>query len=438
MTLDSQGAPLTHDAPVTLAVVGAGNRGRHAYGGWVAAHPGLARVVAVAEPDPVRLARMADQHGVPTDRRYRSWEAMLSVPRLADAVLITTPDRLHVSPALAALRAGYDILLEKPIAPDAGGVLRLAEEARALGRSVTIGHVLRYTPFFTVIKRLLDEGRIGQVMTIHYTENVGYWHFAHSFVRGNWRNEAQSSPFILAKSCHDLDMLRWLAGAPCLRVSSFGSLSHFRPENAPQGAPARCTDGCPAEPTCPFSAVRFYTQTLAGHAGWPVNVITEDLSPEGRLHALRTGPYGRCVYRCDNDVVDHQVAIFEFANGATAAFTVTGFTEENTRTLKIMGTAGEIRGHLEKGEVELRTFAPARSERILASGAGGHSGGDEGLMEALVRRLQAARRGEKATEMLTSLEESVDSHLMAMAAERSRHDGRVVEMEAFRAALPAA
>ncbi|WP_324670216.1 Gfo/Idh/MocA family protein [Geochorda subterranea] len=422
---------------VTLAIVGAGNRGADVYARYALEHPNEARVVAVADPDRARRDALGDAHGIPPEHRYPSWQELLERPRLADAVVIATPDRLHVEPALRAIELGYDILLEKPIAPTAEGVRRVAEAERRSrerggGGSVTVAHVLRYTPFFSTIKRLLDVGRIGDLVSVQYTENVGYWHFAHSFVRGNWRNTATSSPMILAKSCHDMDMLRWLVGRPWRQISSFGSLVHFRPENAPPGAPARCTDGCPAADRCPFDAVRFYVQEMRDSNDWPVSVITRDFSPEGRLAALRTGPYGRCVYRCDNDVVDHQVVAIEFEGGVTAAFTMCGFTEENTRTLKLMGTRGEIRGHLEKGEIEVRSFVTTGAagpvhEVMRVRGNGRHAGGDQGLMAAFIRRLRARKSGTVPEEALTSLQESLDSHFMAFAAEQSRLQGTVVK-----------
>ncbi|MEW6046725.1 MAG: Gfo/Idh/MocA family oxidoreductase [Bacillota bacterium] len=438
------------NAPVTLAIIGAGHRGGEAYARWALEHPGEARVVAVADPNAERREALAERHSIPFEHRYARWEDLLSSGRLADAVVIATPDRLHVAPTLRALQLGYHVLLEKPIAPTRDEVLQVARAAERAPGSVTVCHVLRYTPFFSTIKRLLDQGRIGSLVSVQYTENIGYWHFAHSFVRGNWRNLQTSSPMILAKSCHDMDMMRWLAGAPSRSISSFGSLMHFRRENAPPGAPERCTDGCPAERSCPFYAPRLYLEYTRDWTGWPVSVITRDFSPEGRLQALREGPYGRCVYRCDNDVVDHQVVSIEFEGGVTAAFTVTAFTLENTRTLKLMGTGGEIRGHLEKGEIELRTFAPGAGrsdskdtvegrawhgpsaggyELIRVPAGPGHAGGDSGLMEAFVRRVRLIKLGEHPGEALTSLRESIESHLMAFAAEEARLERRVVPMD---------
>jgi predicted dehydrogenase len=239
-------------------------------------------------------------------------------------------------------------------------------------------------------------------------------------------------------------LLRWLAGTPCRAVASFGSLRHFRRANAPPGAPARCLDGCPAEDTCPFHAGRFYLDRLAGWDGPPVTALTSDLSPAGRLAALRDGPYGRCVYQCDNDVPDRQVVALEFTNGVTATLTVSAFTADSTRTVRYMGSRGEIAGDLERGEIRIRPFSGHRPEPdeivrvdVPAEAAAptpalgaflGHAGGDDGLMSDFVARLRRRRAGEPVAPTRTSLEQAVESHLMAFAAEESRLSGQVVTL----------
>jgi predicted dehydrogenase len=433
---------LQSDAPVTLAVLGAGGRGAEAYGRWALDHPEAARVVAVAEPDGPRRARFAADHSLVEAGVFADWRELVAAGRLADALVIATPDRLHVEPAIAGLELGYEVLLEKPIAPAEAELDRIAAAAARLRGSITVAHVLRYTPFFSRIRALLDEGRIGQLLGITHHENVGYWHFAHSFVRGNWRRTDLASPMLLAKACHDLDLLRWFAGAACTAVASSGGLRHFRPENAPAGAPRRCTDGCPVADECPFYAPRYYLHRLAEVDGVPVSAITADPSPEGRLRALRTGPYGRCVYRCDNDVADHQSVLLEFENGVVATLTVSAFTADNTRTIKLMGTRGEIRGRLDTGEIQLRPFTPAPVEewRVQAAPFGGrgghilpdeafagHAGGDEALMKAFCDFVRRRRAGGAAAS-LTSLDESLESHQIAFAAERARAQGNVVRM----------
>lgn len=257
--------------------------------------------------------------------------------------------------------------------------IRMGERARQSGLVFSICHVLRYTRFFGTIKQMLEEGRIGRLMSIQHNENVGYWHQAHSFVRGNWRNADETSPMILAKSCHDMDILLWLAGDSCTNVASFGSLSHFTPENAPAGAPKRCLDGCPAAEDCLYYAPKTY---LTDEDNWMKLAISGDQSYEGRLKAIQEGPYGRCVYHCDNNVVDHQVVSMEFRNEVTAVFTMSAFTKECSRMIKLMGTEGEIRGAMEKNEIELIRFDRNEPEQISLEAPGGHAGhggGDEGL-----------------------------------------------------------
>ena len=419
---------LRADGPVGLAIVGAGTRGAEAYGRFALDHPAQARVVAVAEPDVTRRQRFAADHRLPPEQTFADWRELLEAGRLADALVVATPDLLHTTPTLTALRLHYDILVEKPITPTEDELEQVARAAAVSQGTITVAHVLRYAPFFARIRGLLDEGRIGRLIAISHHENVGYWHFAHSYVRGKWRRSDAASPMLLAKACHDLDLLRWFAGAPCSSVSSVGGLHHFRPDNAPIDAPPRCTDGCPVADACPFYAPRFYIEQLAGVTGWPVSAITDDPSPEGRLLALREGPYGRCVYRCDNDVADHQAVLLQFANGVTATLTVSAFTADNTRTVKLMGTRGELRGRLDSGEIELRTFQPPAAEQLGVGGRAGHSGGDEALMAAFCDYVRRRRAGETIASV-TSLEASLESHRIAFAAERARERGSVVRLD---------
>jgi predicted dehydrogenase len=418
--------------------------------------------VAIAEPDAARRRGMAAEHGIGPAGAFGEWRELLASERTADAVVIATPDRDHAGSAIAALERGYDVILEKPIAPTADEVRAVAEAARRSTGSVTVAHVLRYTPFFTAVRKALDDGLIGELVTIEHAERIGYWHFSHSFVRGKWRREDASSPMILAKACHDLDLLRWLAGDRCTAVASFGGLQHFRPEQAPPGAADRCWDGkrrCPVAGECPFDAVRLYVERTAEVTGWPVSVITDDPSVDGRMAALARGPYGRCVYRSDNDVADHQVASLEFANGVRASLTVSGLTADNTRTLTLSGTRGDLRGRLDTGEIEIRRFLPApvgpagsasgpswdrdergravlRDDERIAFRAtpperDGHGGGDHAMLTDLIARLAARRDGAPGAmeEARTSLAASIESHLMAFASERSRREGRVVPLE---------
>ena len=414
------GAPRS---PISVAVVGAGNRGGDVYAQHLRGLRGAAEVVALADPSQERLDAVGDRHGVARELRFRDWRDLLERDRLADAVVIATPDLLHVEPAIAALERGYHLLLEKPIAPTLEGVRAIANAAARASGSVTVSHVLRYSELFATIKALLEAGRIGGLISVQHTENIGYWHFAHSYVRGNWRNEAGSSPMILAKACHDLDLLRWLVGTPCLSVSSYGGLHHFRRDQAPPGSTDRCVSGCEVERRCPYSAIRIYLERFEGRPGPPGSLV--EPAPEFVRQQLETGPYGRCVYRCDNDVVDHQVVAMQFDGGVSVNLTVSAFTEDNTRTIHLMGSHGEIRAHMGKGEIIVNDFSAGTQEivQVMPSGQG-HTGADEGLVRDFVARL----RGDVTGPALTSLAASIESHEMAFAAEESRKEGRMVAL----------
>ncbi|NUR82751.1 MAG: Gfo/Idh/MocA family oxidoreductase [Nonomuraea sp.] len=412
---------------ITLAVIGAGLRGigyaRHAL------NSGRARVVAVAEPDPLRRQSLADEHGIPAANVFADWRDLLAGDRLADAIIVATQDRLHVEPAVRAAELGYHILLEKPMAPTEEEATAIAEAAERHGVLLAVCHVMRYTPYTRALKELVDSGRIGQVMNIQHLEQVGWWHHAHSFVRGNWRNEDESAPMLLAKACHDLDWIVHLKGALPERLSSFGNLVHFRPEQRPAGATGRCLD-CPVEATCPYSAKRLYLGCLGDPVKeyWPLSAVTHDHTEEGVLTALREGPYGRCVYASDNDVVDTQVVTMEFADGTSATCTVTAFAALEHRKTRVFGTHGSIEGdgvtlRLHDFLTDEVSVIDTRSD-AGASAATGHGGGDGALLDAFV----AAVAGGDPSLVLTSGQESLATHRVVWAAERARHTGTVVPL----------
>ena len=412
--------------PVTLALIGAGQRGTYAYGPFAFDFPAEARFVAVAEPDPDRLARFSAQHGIPPGRQFSSWEDLLDVPLLADAVLIATPDHLHHDPAVAALEAGYQVLVEKPLATGRADLASVMTTAARTGRLLQVCHVLRYTPFFEALHEVVTSGRLGEIVTVSHRENFVYWHMAHSFVRGNWNRAGESSPMILAKACHDFDIINWNLRDPVASLHSFGSLLHFRTDQAPPGAPGRCTDGCPAAENCPFEATRLYLNEAL--TGWPVHVITDDLSRAGRLAALHDGPYGRCVYRCDNDVVDHQVVAMGLTSGATVSLTVQGHAHEEYRTMRYDGTRATLRGRFGlRSDIEIHDHVRGEMEHVpIPTARGGHGGGDFGVLAAFV----GAVRGDARSVALGG--EIYESYLLALAAEQSRLTGDPVDMSQFR------
>lgn len=408
---------------ITAVLIGAGNRGMDAYASYALVNPNELQFVAVAEPDEARRKKFQQLHNLKDDMCFDGWEAILEQPKLADAALICTQDGMHFGPTTTAIEKGYDILLEKPMSNNINECIEMGKLAEKKERVFLICHVLRYTDYFTYLRKVLDEGKIGRLISIQHNEKVTFWHQAHSFVRGNWRNSKESSPMILAKSCHDMDLLLWLAGADCVKVSSFGGLTHFKAENAPAGAPKRCLDGCPVKHECPYYAPNVY---LTKEVGWPTSTISNDTSMEARTKALEEGPYGRCVYFCDNDVVDHQVVNFEFANEVTASFTMCAFTQDGGRTFKLMGTKGEIRGNVEKNEIEINNFLTGTKEVVhIKQASDGHSGGDFGIMRKFIKLVQ----DENAEKGLTSADMSVQSHVMAFAAEKSRLEGKVIYIQ---------
>lgn len=412
--------------PIKLLIIGAGARG-YIYASYAASHPDQVRVVGVADPRPAYRERLAAEHQVPAANVVADWSELAARPRFADAVIIATPDALHAAPAVAFAQRGYHILLEKPMAPTEADSRRIAEAAAASGVLLAICHVLRYTPYTRRLKGLLADGLIGDIVNIQRLEPVGYWHQAHSFVRGNWRRADESSSMLLAKCCHDLDWLSFIMGDRCVAVHSFGGLFHFRPENKPAGAAARCLD-CQVEADCPYSARKIYLNRVAAdELAWPVNVLTPLPDEASVMAALRDGPYGRCVYECDNDVVDHQVVNLQFASGATASLTMIAFAEAAKRQTRIFGTRGELVGDgrlIRHFDFLTDTWREIDSEPAGPS-LSGHSGGDAGVMAAFLAAVAAA----DPDLIASGPAESLASHLMVFAAERSRLEGRVVRLD---------
>ncbi len=400
---------------VSLLIVGAGSRGA-TFADWARRHPGAARVVAVAEPRDAYRDRLGDAHGIPPERRFRDWRDAAAAGRIADAAVIATLDRDHTEPALALAAEGYGLLIEKPLAATEEECVRIADATARAGVVAAVAHVLRYTAYTRLLKRLLDAGAIGDIVSIQHLEPVGFWHQAHSYVRGNWRREDETGPMVLAKCCHDLDWLGFLVGRECAAVSSFGSLLHLRPEQRPEGAGERCLD-CAIEPSCPYSAKRIYlARAERGETGWPVEVLAWPPTPEGVEQALRDGPYGRCVWACDNDVVDHQVVNLVYEHGVTASLTMTAFTRMRERETRIFGTRGELRG--DGAAIDVYDFGADRTTRhgVDPDGSvgvdGGHGGGDDGVMAAFV----AAVAARDPALVPTSPAETLASHRIAFAA----------------------
>ena len=394
-----------------LVVFGLGARG-NIYANFAKKYPEKFELVAIIENDAKRLEFAKTEH--PGARLFGNYHEFLAEKITADIVAVATQDEDHKEHAIAMMRAGYDLLLEKPIANNKEDCLAIYEASKTYDKKVVVCHVLRYTPFYSTVKRIIDSGKLGEVITIHASENVGYYHQAHSFVRGPWRNKARSSPMILAKCCHDMDILRYLMGEECVSVNSYGDLFYFNQKHAPRGATKYCSD-CP-NTDCVFKAQTIYTSD-AGRQ-FSAYFTTKEKTDENILAALQKTQYDRCVFACDNDVVDHQVTIMQFKKGKTACHTMTAFSQEIYRDLKVHGTKAELVGCVENNALEIRCFNGEKEKieiDISAANVGGHMGGDFFMMNSLFKALN----GEEA-EGITYLDVSIESHLMSFAAEESR------------------
>ena len=406
---------------VKAVLVGAGQRGAQVYSEYAIAHPDEFRVVAVAEPDGERREAFARRHHLGEGSVFTDWHDLFAKGKIADCAMVCTQDRFHTEPVKEALRLGYHVMCEKPMSPDARECIEMGEFAQRYGRTLTICHVLRYSPFYTELKKVVDSKVIGDIVSIQHIECVGYWHQAHSFVRGNWRNSTESSPMILQKSCHDMDILAWLIGKECVSVSSYGSLKHFRREEMPEGAGHRCLTDCGIEDTCPYSARKIYLNDEEFYSDTIRKVVALEGTTEAVAEALKTGPYGRCVYRCDNDVVDYQTVTMQFANGVQGTLTMTAFSHDGYRTIQIRGTNGTVMGNFEKNALYLNIYGKKPQKIRLPKTLGGHGGGDTGLIRAFAEGYSK-----------TDINQSIHSHVMAYAAESSRlNGGTPVDVQQF-------
>ena len=414
----------------TVAIAGLGPRGFYTYAQYQKVHPERMKVTAIADIDETKLYLAAEDLHIPPEGCFKSAEEMLSKDKLADVLIVATQDKQHIAHALAGLERGYDLILEKPVATTPEDCIAIRDAAKRLNRKVAVCYVLRYTTFYRTIKNIIYSGRIGEVVNVDAVENVGYWHQAHSFVRGNWSNCGRSSPMILQKSCHDMDILNFLIGSHCECLSSFGSLSFFNSEHRPKDAAEFCVD-CPRKESCVYSAERIYLgEDTQEKRPWVRTVV----APAGGLaevkKALRRGPYGRCVFVCDNDVVDHQTVALRYENGVTVSFTMSAFSAEVYRSIRIMGTQGEIAGEQKTNLIRCTTF-DGKTEvydiNKLASDLSGHGGGDNQLLTDFFDE-----NSEGHIDAVSGIYSAIESHMMAFAAEYSRlHDGESINLKQF-------
>ena len=412
---------------VTLAVIGAGCRGMYAYAPYLLENQHLGNIIAIAEPNEQKRNLFKKMYNIDEKNVFKDWQSLLENDKIADAIIIANNDEDHFKPVKIALEKGYNVLLEKPMSNKLDEVIELGNLAKIHSDKVfMVCHVLRYTPFFTELKRIIDSKELGQLVNISHHENIGYWHFAHSYTRGNWRNSNKTSPLILAKSCHDMDLLLWLIGKKCLNIASFGSLSHMKEENFIEGIMSdRCID-CTIENNWPYSAKKKYLEDNKLVAS--LNAVCTNPTKENLKKAIDDGPYGRCIYKCDNNVVDHMVNILEFEDNVTATFNLSAFTKECTRTTKLMFTHGEIGANHMKNLIDVYKFGE-NSHKVIYPKVqkSGHGGGDYGIIKDFISIIQNNYGDYK-----TSAAESIDSHIMAFAAEYSRLNKMVVNINEFK------
>ena len=404
--------------PVSIVAIGAGNR-TNKYLEYVKQHPDKVKLVGVVELNDVRCHKVAERFGLDASCCYSDYREFFNQPKQADVVMVCTPENMHFEPTMMAIESGYHVLLEKPIAQTLEECLTIGEAARKKGVLVSVCHVLRYHPYFMKIKELVESGELGHIISINHRTSVGVDRAAHGFVRGIWRSERLSNPMLMSKCCHDIDFLLWLTKTPCRKLTSFGSLRWFKAKNAPEGSAERCID-CGVESTCPFSAVDLYQVRRDWIANFdvPKGKTIDDVIEE----QLREGMYGRCVYHCDNDVVDHQIVSMEMESEVTINFSMDIFTLEDCRETHISLTEGEIDG--DENRLRVRRFRGAEETVYDFSGLAHqpfHAGADLAIIADFIDAIRTGRR-----DLVTSIECSVESHRISFEAERSRKEQRTI------------
>ena len=407
--------------PVSIVAIGAGNR-TNKYLEYVRRNPDKARLIGVVELNDLRRQKVADEFDLDASCCYTDYRDFFRSPLKADAVMICTPENMHFEPAMLAIEAGYHVLLEKPIAQTLEECLAIGEAARRKNVIVSVCHVLRYHPYFIKLKELACSGELGNIISINHCTSVGVDRATHSFVRGLWSREADTNPMLISKCCHDIDFLLWLTKTRCRKITSFGSLRWFRSKNAPEGSAERCVD-CKVEAQCPFSAVDLYRvrrdwiSNFDIPQGKTIDQVIED--------ELREGKYGRCIYHCDNDVVDHQIVSMEMDSEVTINFSMDLFTLKDHRKTHICLTEGEIDGN--ETLLRVRRFrggAETVYDFSNLSHQPFHAGAD---LDIVADFIDAIHSEEKY--LRTSIDLSVESHRICFEAERSRKEQRMVLFE---------
>lgn len=438
MSKNDAGGIIMQSKPVTAVIVGAGHRA-FVYSELAKTNPDLLKIVGVADPNPVRRKKAMEYFGFSEDMCFDSAQTLAEKGRLADAIINGTMDEQHLETAIPLLNAGYDMLLEKPFAVCEEDMRQIVDCAKKNNSKVMICHVLRYTPFYYAIKERIVNGEIGDIINIQMTEHVSYHHLSTSYIRGKWANSDKChTTMLLAKCCHDMDIMMWMMSkTKPSKISSFGGKYQFKPENAPENAGTICMKDCPLVDTCVYSTKRLYIDHPDRWSFYVWDALEDIENPtiEDKIALMKSNnPYARCIYKCDNDVVDHQSVLVEFDSGATGTHNMVGGSAEPRRNIHIIGTKGEIFGNFEESKFTVLKINPspdAHNEECdveevdlkvggdMVGAYGGHGGGDERLAEDFVKFI----RGEKPSLACTSIFDSVAGHLSVYLADESRENG---------------
>lgn len=426
----------TNFKPITAIIIGAGHRSV-LYASYALKHPDEMKIVGVVDPNDIRRQDAAALHNIPLEYCFKSVEELIKQPAIADAAINGTMDKYHVPTTLPLLEVGYHVLLEKPIGISQEELLELYKTACRTNRKVVICHVLRHAPFYATIRKRVADGEIGDILSINTAENVCYHHMACAFIRGKWGNrDTCLSPMLMSKCCHDLDLLTWMkSGIAPSKVSSFGGLMYFNSDNAPEGSGTRCLNDCKIERDCTYSAYKHYIEMSKwGFYAWEgMEHLGKDLTVEQKIESLKTdNPYGRCVWKCDNNVVDHQAVLVEYEDGSIATHNLTGGTSKPNRYIHLIGTKGEIEGAIKDGYFTVRhpdvqkghEYTEERVD-INVSSSDMHGGGDFRLVADFIRLM----RDEPVSLSSTRLEDSIYGHMIGYAADRAMKGEKVVYIE---------
>jgi predicted dehydrogenase len=404
---------------LAIAVIGAGVRGT-SLARKVVTSGMNAVIAAVAEPDQVKRMKFAEEFSIPESSIYEGWEELMANPGKFDAAIIATLDNQHTGPAIGSLRNNWHILIEKPLADTYEDCLRIVNLQKEKKTAIAVCHTLRFMEGYKKLKELLSGGIIGDLVHVEHMEAISNFRFAHNYVRGRWAQEKLNTFLLLHKCSHDIDFISWLFNEKCIRVSSFGSLKYFTPSNAPEGSTKRCTDGCVLSDTCPYSALKIYV--TGSLEEWPARDIASIHSEESHLEAIKTGPYGLCVWHGENDVVDHQTVMMEFEGGATATCTLTGFSATNGRRIRLQGTRGEMLFDESNSTISIKEFSGIRNEIINLPPVKSYHPEDQDIVNEWLSSVLSS------TPVTVNAAEALRTHAVVFAAEKSRREKRTLEM----------